>query len=68
MIRDPVCMMELDMRQTGAMAVHIGKDTGALLVYESDPVVLVEKLLKTYSERHYHRPSCFCAEALSKKE
>ena len=43
---------------------RIDKDTGALLIYESDPVVLVEQLLEIYSERHYHRPSCFCIEPL----
>ncbi|TVO73009.1 YHS domain-containing protein [Sedimenticola selenatireducens] len=44
---------------------RIGKDTGALLVYESDPKVLIEEMLKIYSERHYRRPSCFCIEPLS---
>ena len=39
---------------------HIDKDTGALLIYESDPVVLIEQLLKAYTDRHYRRPSCFC--------
>lgn len=43
---------------------RIGKDTGALLIYETDPATLVEQLLKTYSERHYRHPSCFCIEPL----
>ena len=49
---------------TGAVAMG----TGALLIYKSDPVVLVDQLLKTHTERHYHQPSCFCTEALSQEE
>lgn len=38
------------------------KDTGARVVYDSDPARLVEQLLDVYRTKHYHRPSCFCAE------
>ena len=51
-------------RELPSLVQHIDKDTGALLVYESDPVLLVEQLLRAYTERHYHRPSCFCTESL----
>lgn len=46
---------------------HIAKDTGALVIYEYDPLFLIEKLLDTYSERHYRRPSCFCTKSLVEK-
>lgn len=36
------------------------KDTGARLIYEADPRVLIEKMVTAYIEQHYHRPSCFC--------
>jgi len=38
------------------------KDTGAHVVYDSDPARLVEQLLDVYRTRHYRRPSCFCVE------
>lgn len=38
------------------------KDTGARVVYDSDPARLVEQLLDVYRTKHYRRPSCFCAE------
>ncbi len=44
---------------------NIDKDTGALLVYESDPVTLVGHLLEVYTEKHFRRPSCFCTGPLS---
>ena len=37
-----------------------GKDTGAEIIYEADPDILIEGLLKVYTERHFHHPSCFC--------
>ncbi|MFV2004813.1 MAG: protein containing YHS domain protein, partial [Gammaproteobacteria bacterium] len=43
---------------------NIEKDTGASLIYESDPVQLVEKLLAIYEQRHYRHPSCFCEPAV----
>jgi uncharacterized protein (TIGR00725 family) len=43
---------------------NIEKDTGASLIYESDPVRLVEKLLEIYEQRHYRHPSCFCEPAV----
>lgn len=36
------------------------KETGARVVYEGDPDVLVEKLLHVYHTEHHRRPSCFC--------
>ena len=55
-------------RKLPELVRHIDKDTGALLVYESDPVLLVEQLLKVYTERHYHQPSCFCTGTLPQEE
>lgn len=37
-----------------------GKDTGAEIISEADPEVLIEGLLNAYTERHFHHPSCFC--------
>ena len=38
------------------------KDTGARLVYDSDPQRLTARLAKAYTSEHYKRPSCFCHE------
>ncbi len=38
------------------------KDTGARVVYDSDPTRLVQELLRVYRTEHHRRPSCFCAE------
>ena len=45
-----------------AMVERFGKDTGARLVYEPDQVTMVGRLVSTYVERHFRRPSCFCSE------
>jgi len=39
----------------------IDKDTGAKLIYESDPVKLVDKMISAYVEKFFHKPSCFCS-------
>jgi uncharacterized protein (TIGR00725 family) len=36
------------------------KDTGARVLYDSDPRSLVDKLLGLYRTEHYRRPSVFC--------
>lgn len=38
------------------------KDTGARLIYDSNPTVLLEKLARVYGTTHFRRPSCFCEE------
>ncbi|MCK5433623.1 MAG: YHS domain-containing protein [Gammaproteobacteria bacterium] len=38
------------------------KDSGARLVYADDPVTLINKMAKLYTEHHYQHPSCFCDE------
>ncbi len=38
------------------------KDTGARVVYDSDPARLIQQLLHVYRTKHYRRPSCFCAD------
>jgi uncharacterized protein (TIGR00725 family) len=35
------------------------KDTGARVIYDSDPQRLVEELLRIYQTSHFRRPSCF---------
>lgn len=37
-----------------------GKDTGACVLYDDDPLKLVERLIDYYRTRHYRKPSCFC--------
>lgn len=57
------------MPRTGGIASEIEyivkkikKNTGSRIIYESDPAVLVDKLLDYYRKKHYRRPSCFCGE------
>ena len=38
------------------------KQTGAHVLYEEDPLRLVDRLLEVYRTQHYKKPSCFCAE------
>jgi uncharacterized protein (TIGR00725 family) len=37
-----------------------GKDTGACVVYDDDPVTLVDRLIDRYRTEHFRKPSCFC--------
>jgi hypothetical protein len=53
---------------TGGIAGHIDqlvplfqKPTGAHVLYDDDPVRLVDRLLHYYQTEHYKRPNCFCA-------
>lgn len=52
---------------TGEIPQIIGsfgaKDTGARVVYESDPDALVHALSQIYVGHHYKKPSCFCDES-----
>jgi len=48
--------------QLPQLVESISKDTGAELVYNADPVRLMEELGRVYSTRHFHHPSCFCEE------
>jgi len=41
------------------------KDTGARLVYDADPIGLVQRLTESYTQYHFRRPSCFCSEHLA---
>jgi hypothetical protein len=36
------------------------KDTGARVLYDSDPESLIERLIKVYRTEHFRRPSRFC--------
>lgn len=52
---------------TGGISDHVEdiltacrKDTGARVIYGSDPTKLIEELLRVYRTEHYRRPSCFC--------
>ena len=37
-----------------------GKETGACVLYDDDPVKLVDRLIHYYRTEHFRRPSCFC--------
>ena len=37
-----------------------GKDTGACVVYDDDPVKLVDRVIHRYRTEHVRKPSCFC--------
>src|SRR3970282_1249412 len=37
-----------------------GKETGACVIYDDDPVKLVDRLIHYYHTQHFRRPSCFC--------
>jgi len=47
----------------GIVASFGQKDTGARVVYDTDPAMLIGRMVTTYIERHYRRPSCFCGGA-----
>lgn len=49
--------------QLPQLVTSFGKDTGAYLIYESDPQLLITKLAEAYTAHHYKHPSCFCDEA-----
>lgn len=40
----------------------IDKDTGAKLIYEREPEILVKKLITFYETQHFQKPSCFCSD------
>lgn len=40
---------------------QIGKQTGAVVLFDDDPERLVSRLITYYQEQHYLRPSCFTA-------
>lgn len=46
--------------QLPQLVTSFGKDTGALVIYESDPHRLIGKLTEAYTTHHYKHPSCFC--------
>jgi len=37
-----------------------GKETGASVLYDDDPVKLVDRLIHYYRTEHFRKPSCFC--------
>lgn len=36
------------------------KETGACVLYDEDPVTLIDRLIHYYRTEHYRKPSCFC--------
>jgi len=36
------------------------KETGACVLYDDDPTLLIDRLLEYYRTSHYRKPSCFC--------
>ena len=46
--------------QIPALISTFTKDTGAKVLYDTEPDKLIQKMSEYYSTKHYHRPSCFC--------
>lgn len=53
---------------TGGVAEHVAdlvkifnKPTGACVLYDDDPVRLIDRLIAYYQTEHYKQPNCFCA-------
>lgn len=44
------------------------KDTGARVIYDNDPELLIAQLVQAYTSEHYRRPSCFCHEFTAASE
>jgi len=44
------------------LVASFDKETGANLVYDSDPDDLMSRLMDAYTSQHYKHPSCFCEE------
>lgn len=45
--------------EISGLVESFGKDTGAEIIYKADPEELIGALLKAYTERRFHHPSCF---------
>lgn len=41
------------------------KETGAMVIYDDDPRVLIERLLTYYGQEHHKHPNCFCDPEMS---
>jgi len=52
MVRDPVCLMNIELREAAAMTID-----------EGDPAALLEQMLESYAGQHFNKPSCFCDES-----
>lgn len=48
--------------QLPALVSSLKKDTGAKVIYESEPSILIDKMVKFFSTEHYRHPSCFCSQ------
>jgi uncharacterized protein (TIGR00725 family) len=49
------------------LVAAIDKDTGATIVYERDPALLVDRLIDEYVCRHFRHPSVFVQDGYEKK-
>lgn len=49
------------------LITSMSKETGALIVYEDNPEVLLDNLIEAYCSSHYRQPSCFCEGGLLKE-
>jgi len=43
------------------------KETGAVVISDSDPSRLIDRLLEYYSTEHYEHPNCFCPPRAEKR-
>ena len=66
-MKDPVCLMSVDLREAGAMSIYQGRayyfcSAACKKQFITDPEKLVDKLITAYEEQHFRKPSCFCSE------
>jgi len=48
--------------QIPGLVAGFGKDTGAHIIFDADPMSLVVRLLSYYETHQFRQPSCFCSE------
>lgn len=52
---------EIVVGETSVEIIRVsGKDAGACVVYDGDPVKLIERVIHVYRTSHVRKPSCFC--------
>jgi len=50
--------------QLPELVASFGKETGAKVIYDADPVSLMSRLTDAFTTLHYKHPSCFCGEVV----
>ncbi len=53
--------------QLPALVASLSKQTGAKIIYESEPAKLIKKMADYYNAEHFRHPSCFCSDEIDSK-